>query len=433
MILVHLSDLHFKKNETGGAFDHYTHLRNELLKDLSEMCEKLEEPVSAILISGDLTFAGQIEEFEFAEQWLKKLCASCKAEYKNIFTVPGNHDVDRGIAGEVVIQSVHKDIKSHNGPTLNQKITTYLKDNTASQLLYKSLGNYNNFSTRFFCDLFPPDRTIAKRDLILNDGSTLRLHGLNSSFVSSAADKKEDLFVDPNAFQIVKELGVENLVICHHPYNWIRDGEKLREHLDDVAILQLFGHEHNNRIRFYRDNVILHASAGHPELLEQSWEPGYNILSLNVANIGDKRILDVKVHVRVWQQNPGKFRAKEDKNDVYFHHTIQLANWESKIKSEMVIFPEKTEGNLRQVPDIQGEVIFNSSDSSMNSLRTITLRFFELTLSKRLAIAGKFNLFEDEDVDQPDYEKFRRILLRAKERGLLEELDLEITNALQDK
>ncbi|AVQ13049.1 Calcineurin-like phosphoesterase family protein [Leptospira santarosai] len=433
MILVHLSDLHFKKNETGKAFDYYVHLRNELLKDLTEMCEELNEPASAILISGDLTFSGQIEEFEFAESWLNELCSSCKTEFENIFIVPGNHDVDRKITGDLVIQSLHQQIKSQNGHSLNDRIALYLRDNTASQLLYKSLGNYNNFSAKFFCDLLPPNRTIAKRDLILNDGSTLRLHGLNSSFVSSAADKKEDLFVDPNAFQIVKELGIENLVICHHPYNWIRDGEKLREHLDDVAILQLFGHEHNNRIRFYRDNVTLHASAGHPELLEQSWEPGYNILSLNVDNIGDKRVLDVKVHVRVWQQNPGKFRAKEDKNDVYFHHTIQLANWESKIKSEMVRFPEKEEGNLRQVSDVQAEVFFNSSDSSMNSLRTIALRFFELTLSKRLAIAGKFNLFEDEDVDQPDYEKFRRVLLRAKERGLLEKLDLEIANALQDK
>ncbi|WP_081099182.1 metallophosphoesterase [Leptospira weilii] len=433
MILVHLSDLHFKKNETGKAFDYYIHLRNELLKDLTEMCETLNDPVSAILISGDLTFAGQMEEFEFAETWLNELCYSCKAEFENVFIVPGNHDVDRKIAGELVIQSLHQQIKRYNGHELNNQIATYLRDKTTSQLLYQALGNYNNFSTKIFCDLLPPDRTIAKRDLFLNDGSILRLHGLNSTFVSSSFDRKEDLFIDPNAFQIIKEPGVENLIICHHPYNWIRDGEKLREHLDDVAVLQLFGHEHNNRIRLGRDNVTLHASAGHPELMEQSWEPGYNILSLNVNRIGDKRALEVKVYVRIWQQSPGKFRAKEDKNEVYFHHTIQLDNWEQKIKSEKQGSFEKSDANTIQVSDAQAEVIFNTNDNSMNSLRTITLRFFELTLSKRLAIAGKFNLFEDEDVDQPDYEKFRRVLLRAKERDLLQEFDSEITNALQDK
>ncbi|OQM28467.1 hypothetical protein DV38_15675 [Leptospira interrogans] len=69
----------------------------------------------------------------------------------------------------------------------------------------------------------------------------------------------------------------------------------------------------------------------------------------------------------------------------------------------------------------------------MNSLRDITLKYFKLTFNARLAIAGKFNLLEEEDMDQPDFEKFRRVLLRAKDRNLLKEIDSEIEIELQKK
>ncbi|HDR8996991.1 TPA: hypothetical protein QDB01_002920 [Burkholderia vietnamiensis] len=65
----------------------------------------------------------------------------------------------------------------------------------------------------------------------------------------------------------------------------------------------------------------------------------------------------------------------------------------------------------------------------MESLRDISVRFFKLTLSQRSAIAGKLDLLEEEDINQPDFERFRRVLLRAKERGLMEELDAEVKAA----
>ncbi|WOT12215.1 hypothetical protein [Leptospira interrogans] len=68
----------------------------------------------------------------------------------------------------------------------------------------------------------------------------------------------------------------------------------------------------------------------------------------------------------------------------------------------------------------------------MNSVRDITLNYFKLTFSRRLAIAEKFNLLEEEDIDQPDHERFRRVLSRAKERSLLGEIDSEITIELQE-
>jgi hypothetical protein len=68
-------------------------------------------------------------------------------------------------------------------------------------------------------------------------------------------------------------------------------------------------------------------------------------------------------------------------------------------------------------------------DPMDTTLRDISIRFFKLTLSQKWAIAGKLNLLEDEDVNQPDFERFRRVFLRARERGLVIDLDREVKEA----
>ncbi|ANC84821.1 hypothetical protein KKK_03185 [Pseudomonas putida B6-2] len=58
----------------------------------------------------------------------------------------------------------------------------------------------------------------------------------------------------------------------------------------------------------------------------------------------------------------------------------------------------------------------------MNNVRALGLRFYQLSFSKKSEIAGRLNLLEEEDMGQPDHERFRRVLIRAHERGQLEDL-----------
>lgn len=422
MLLIHISDLHFRKGVTGTAMDPYAHIRNELLRDAEAMCVKLGSSPDAILVSGDLTYAGDSEEFGFALEWLGQLCEKCGAELKNIFVIPGNHDVVRKVAADVVTQSLHHEIKSAGEMTLDSTIQGFLTNKGAGHLLYSSLGNYNNFAGQFFCGLLPPERTIAKRDLLLNDGSKLRLSGLNSTFVSSEADKAGELFVDPSARNITRGKGVENIVLCHHPYSWLRHGDTLSDHLNGVARIHLFGHEHTSRIVLARDYVCINASAAHPERTEHGWEPGYNLIELSVAGKDANRELDIHVHVRVWQQRPNQFRPKMDKEEEVFHHKIELDAWvlpvaatESKIPLEPLADKTEQTGILEPKPA-----------DSMDTLRDLSIRFFKLTLSQKSAIAGKLALLEDEDMEKPDFERFRQVLIRARDRGQIDDLEREV-------
>lgn len=403
MLLIHLSDIHFRLGEVGSAMDPNFHLRNELLIDAQRMCERLGVSPSAIMISGDIAYAGDKREYDFALDWFETLCRNCGITTANLFVIPGNHDVVRSVASGRVIQALHHSIKSSSEISLDATLRGMLTDPESARLLYESIEPYNLFAGQFFCDLLPPERTIAKRDLELNDGSTLRLSGLNSTFVSSAADKTGDLFVDPAAFQITRERGVEHIVLCHHPYSWLRQGEELQDHLKDVARIHLFGHEHTNRIEMARDYIKIAASAAHPDRTERGWEPGYNLIEVDVTGSDAQRYLNIKAHVRIWQSRPGQFNAKMDRESDVFQHQIKLDSWTQPISA------------LDQIPVISTESLSDKSninDSALeqvggdrvsNTLREVSVRFFKLTLSQKLAVAGKLGLFEDEDVPADDH------------------------------
>jgi len=407
--------------------DPNSHLRNELLLDAAGMCAKLGTPLSGVLISGDVAFAGDTAEYAFALSWLEDLCSRCGTTLANVFVIPGNHDVVRSVASRHVIQALHHDIKAAvSDVALDGILRGLLSDPEAKRLLYESLNNYNLFAGQFFCDLLPPERSIATRELILNDGSILRLSGLNSTFVSSTADRAGDLFVDPACFQISRKEGVEHLVMCHHPYHWLRHGDSLRDHLNDVARIHLFGHEHTNRIEMGRDWVRVAASAAHPDRTERGWEPGYNLLELTVFGSELDRYLDVRVHVRIWQQRPDQFRAKMDRESDVFRHTIKLDAWvPSSLAATNPVESAVLSGSPLPLEPARSE--------PMDTLRDISVRFFKLTLSQKSSIAGKLDLLEEQDLNQPDFERFRRVFIRARDRGLLEDLDREIQAAMESR
>lgn len=416
MLIIHLSDIHFRKSEIETTQDPNFALRNEILRDAEAFCKRLEAP-AAIVITGDIAFAGHVDEYQFALDWLKDLCERCGCGLETVFVCPGNHDVDRKKVDRPIVQSLHKDIKRSSSLALEATITGFLTDPETGRILYEGIEEYNNFAGQFFCSLLPPDRTRAKRDLELNDGSKLRLWGLNSCFASSTADKERDLFVDTASMQIPKEAGVEHLVMMHHPISWIRQGQQLEDHLNDVARIQMFGHEHTNRINMNRDWLRLNASAAHPDRREAGWEPGYNLIEISVVNDGDTRKLKLQSHVRVWQTAPGQFRAKLDRNEKdIFAQEIELDAWQAPAKEKVSSGGGQAELTSEETEDVEERA------DIMTTLRQVSIKFYSLSFSKKSEIAGRLELLEEEDMLQPDFERFRRVFLRAKDRGKLDDL-----------
>lgn len=423
MLILHLSDIHFRKSEIETAQDPNVHLRNEIVRDVKRQCAMLGHP-DIIIVGGDVAFAGDPKEFEFATAWLAELCEACDGSLDTVFVCPGNHDVVREQADSMLVQLLHKAIKEADDP--NAEIARQMRNPDASRLLYESLDNYNAFALQFYCDLLPPDRTRARRDLTLGDGSTLRLWGLNSAFVSSGSEKAGDLFVDPASFQITRHEGVVNVVVIHHHLSWLRQHAQLADHLNDVAPVQIFGHVHSNRIDMNVDYMRLTAGAANPDRAEAGWEPGYNLLELDVEREADKRRLKLKAHVRVWQAAPGGFVAKHYKGSEVWEHSIPLETWMAP-----PVLPLAEPAPITGDDDGADKGAPPEGGSAMTTLREVGLRFYKLSFSKKSEIAGRLDLLEEDDMRQPDFERFRRVFFRAHERGQLDELAAAVRSAEQ--
>lgn len=433
MLLLHISDIHFRRDEIGNPMDPNNHLRNELKRDAEEMCNRLGKVPDAIVISGDIAFAAHADEYAFALSWLEKLAIACGTTSECIFVIPGNHDVVRSMASRPMVQALHHQIKTSGPLFVDGVLRSILQDSDSSRTLYGPLDQFNLFAGQFFCDVSAPMSTIATRSLKLNDGSTLKLMGLNSALVSSQTDELGSLFVDPACLQISRERGVECVVLCHHPFSWLGQGEALKSHLNDVARLQLFGHEHTNRIEMQRDTVRIAASAAHPDRTEHGWEPGYNLIELEVVNNGPERKLRIEAHVRIWQTNPGQFRAKMDREKDVWKTDIELDAWSPPpVEATTTKLFESVSTNVDPA-EHEAKVLQASGSDPMDNLRSIGVRFFKLTLSQKSEIAGKLKLFEEEDLNQPDFVRFRRVFERARDRGLIEELNSEVNSFIAKK
>lgn len=422
MLILHLSDIHFRRTEIQTAQDPNYHLRNELLRDARDRCRELGSP-DVVIVSGDVAFAGHQEEFEFATAWLGELCDACGGSLKNVFVVPGNHDVVRDEADNVLVQLLHDEIKRSGDPW--ETVGRYLRQQDTGRLLYQSLNNYNEFALQFLCDLLPPDRTRARRDLKLNDGSTLRLWGVNTALTSSKHDREGSLFVDPASLQITREDGVVNLVVLHHHLSWLGQRQAIEDHLNDVTPVQLFGHVHTNRITMDRDYMRLTASAAHPDRAEGNWEPGYNLIEVDVEGLPNERVLRLRAHVRVWQTAPGGFRAKMDRDSSVFEHRIAIGPWAGPTRHPTAIQELVEQSGAHDLQEASGGTSVDGTaegERALETLREVGLRFYRLSFSEKSEIAGRLKLLEDEDVAQPDYERFRRVFLRAHQRGRLNEL-----------
>ena len=97
LTFLHLSDIHFRRGESGDVYDLDADLRNELERDVVQIIQSKRLVVDGMLVTGDIAFAGQKEEFEIASEWLASLCDLVGCPREAVWTVTGNHDVDRKV------------------------------------------------------------------------------------------------------------------------------------------------------------------------------------------------------------------------------------------------------------------------------------------------------------------------------------------------
>src|SRR5687768_6307349 len=106
MLLLNIADVHFRYPYCDTQMDPDLPYRTMLIQDANTFTERLGT-VDAILVGGDIAFAGLKEEYNAALKWLTELCEACSCSLDRVFVVPGNHDVDRNvIKGSASVRNV---------------------------------------------------------------------------------------------------------------------------------------------------------------------------------------------------------------------------------------------------------------------------------------------------------------------------------------
>lgn len=426
LLLLHLSDIHFQEPYCLNLETDQDHpVRTAMLNDIRDMVYRIGK-VDAILISGDIAYKGNEEEYKVAAGWLSEITSIAGCSKTDIYTVPGNHDVNRTISGILTVQAA-RDLISKNSTTeavRDKKLYDALFNEHLGPALISPMEKYNLFAAPFRCD-FSPKIPFWTQTVPLAPGWQLKIHGLTTTLFSGPKDdSRGDLYVGALQHAFAPTDGIVHIAMMHHPPEWLYDNDALDDDLWNCCALHLLGHKHRQRYRTGTNGVRLVAGAVNPSRGEAEWLPGYNLIKLQVALNDSQYSLKIESHRRVWQADPPRFVAiKTDDDKEVFVHTVALRRQPSQTARKQI---EKVD---EFIPPARVSVLVDElvevSDMT-EPQRDLVYDFWKLTPSQRRKIMQDLHLSDSADDQLPETQRYRLAFERARDRKMITELKNEV-------
>ncbi|WP_122425541.1 metallophosphoesterase [Pseudomonas viridiflava] len=432
MLMLHISDIHFKSPEClQPEMDPDYSIRTRMMRDLQDQVKKLGN-VGAILIGGDIAYRAAPSEYQTAQTWIEQLADISGCPKERIFVVPGNHDVDRGvIKASVPIQNVQHAISSAPLQDREWRLRQQLGDAASGQLLLEAHAAYNAFAARFMCQIWP-SKPFWHQDIDLEDGVGLSIYGLTSTLLSGREgqddNKERGLYLSPLQTALNPAPNTLNMVLCHHPIDWLEDGEAVEDVLNARAAFQVFGHKHKQRLIMDPSYVRFSAAAVNPSRGELPYSPGYNLIQLKVAGAGELRRVDVQVYQRRLQEVPEMFIAiQSPQRKDFFASSISVPEegdlCGSSCDSVTAETPvDKLQDHWTESQSMQdAEATMGEEDT-----RDLLYRFWNLSSSQRRQIAVSLSLLKQGEMKLPEPERYGRALIRAAQLDIMDKIAAEV-------
>ena len=429
MLLLHLSDIHLKYPQCQTNQDPELYFRQELINDATRRASEIGD-VDAILVTGDIAFKGMKEEYDVAVAWLEQLANAVGCNRRRIYVVPGNHDVDRNVfsTDTDARNAVEAIFNATNDQARERKLTSLLGRDNCARNLFASIANFNLFAAKYDCQ-YGPDRFHWSTSLRIDHRTILRLYGLNSTVVSGihGTDCKGRLFMGALQLNVPRALGTVNLVMAHHPPEWMSDQDDIETRLLGAPNIVLFGHRHIQKVhREVGGPITLAAGSVNPDRHESGWEPAYNFIELKSLDNDSNRCVEIIVFQYRWQSNPNGFVRKLDFETMkpMFRHTIAIQGNDEGKDETLVVQQEKGE-DMEESTELDCE----GPSLAAPNVRDLIYRFWDLTKRQRDAVLGDLciDIAETQDVSEPMI--YRRALVGLARQDRLNEL----ANAIAEK
>jgi hypothetical protein len=304
-----VTDIHLIKPES-PRHDPDIELRNGVLRFLPEL--KLELPeISTILVGGDVAFDATGNQYSAASAFLRELQGHIGGEPR-VLVIPGNHDIDRGLA-ETPDQRNWRSGPKRSGlddDGRDRALLALLADTTAGPGLFAPLGAYNTFAATYGC-------TVTERDpswhvcLPLDGRYRLDVRGITSVLLSERHDDKaaDRLMIgDVQVTDLEERPGCVNVTLCHHPFEWLFDGERQRHRLRHRSAVHITGHEHAHQLDTDPETHTVHLRAGalQPKHADK-WDPRLYGIGVEVLETGTQANATVTILCARWKREADGF------------------------------------------------------------------------------------------------------------------------------
>lgn len=426
MLLLHISDIHFKHPVCQTDEDPDLYFRTELTAHASEQIRELSD-VDVILVTGDIAFRGIDHEYDAATKWLEALATAVGCNKRRIYVIPGNHDVDQSSFttnpnANDLVRRIEQEKRNASRETALQ---TALECDDTNQHVFASISAYNTFAAKYDCQVFP-GRLSWKHTLRIDSRVVLHLYGLTSTLLSGIdkKDTKGNLFMSAMQMSFPRASGAANLIMAHHPPEWMSDQDQLEMRLFGTPNIVLFGHRHVQILRReHNGSIVFSAGSVNPDRNETGWEPAYNLIELTSETRDGKRFVEVSARQYRWQSNPNGFVPKLDMvtKDPIFNHSIQVPgdDMDDPIAAEIAqpIYERDSKMPKREDPSIEAPPL------NRPNVRDLIYRFWSLEPSQRVQILTELGVAEPSPEPLLQAKSYRSALVTLAKLNRLTELD----------
>jgi len=204
--------------------------------------------VDFVVFSGDVAWQGNAEEYQAAREFLfDPVLKALALSAKDLFIVPGNHDLSREHVQEMLPEGLRKPFTSED------QVQKWLTDEKKRKRAFEPFDDFADFVSGFTGQ--KPAAYANIRSQFFGD-ETVGILCLNSAWMCGRnLDAKGEVndygYLTVGEPQIHEALAaVESadvrLAVLHHPFPWLAefDRNRIEERLKQVCHFILHGHEH---------------------------------------------------------------------------------------------------------------------------------------------------------------------------------------------
>lgn len=206
MVILHLSDIHFGRDnpeyKVKGVFQNKKQILKELLVSIRDNPTKPDH----IIVTGDMAWYGRKIDFDEALLWFRELLNATKLSGSNLTFCPGNHDVNRAY-GNYQTKVSHQDID-----TIDR---LYQYDRV--HLMEAPLYNYEKFCEALGVipyhyprqDKWESSYAIGYKDVRLLSGEVFRIVSFNTALLSFVKNYPDDqMLIGQEQIRSLLEYGI---------------------------------------------------------------------------------------------------------------------------------------------------------------------------------------------------------------------------------